>query len=101
MKKSNKKSTSKVLTISYYVLLVGLLTFQVVKTVYAGSLFVTSHYQAQKLETKQTQLLAQKQQLEQQLASKTALSQLADSDSIYQPIEKVITIQTDLSLASR
>lgn len=91
----------KILTYSYYLLIVGVLTFQVVKTVYAGSLFVTSHYQAQKLETKQAELLGQKQELEQKLASQTALSQLAAGDELYQPIQNVITVHTNLSLASR
>lgn len=88
---------------SYYFILLAVLGFQVIQTVYSGGIFVHNTHQLKNLNAQNQILVEENQRLATSLSNETSLGNLASSDTLegYNKITNPIVITDKTMVASR
>lgn len=86
-----------------YLIVIGLLAFQAIYTVYHGGLVVGNGYRLTQLEKQKAELSATKTSLTQELAQSHSLLQIQQSDVYkqFEPMSEVISVTDTQTVASR
>jgi len=103
MNKKSRKQRKNLLILFFYVLLLGVLSFKVLHTVFQGSILITQHKEIKKLEKEGLALSAKKIQLEKNLSEQTALLKVKNGSDLatYIAITQVYTITDNNQLAQK
>lgn len=79
---------------SYYTLIIFVVAFQILSTIFQGSLLVHQSYKVAQLHNSQEELLQKKEALESTIRANTSLSSIAQSSAVesFVPISKSLSV---------